>query len=348
MCELIRSLVWSQVAAALRDAAKEYMLDLSLQGGRVTSSVKALQQLWEHPEQRLKTVAAADPSLLRGDEAHAGDDSQSVYSAATEQSTFSDRSTTSRSSTRSGSSAVSVLSNLSALSKDSQQQQRTDADNGSKSHFQIAGLEHTLLSRGTVLSDEDGFQGSSGKRRGEKAYKREQQAERKQKRMERSRSRGLGKDATGLLAETALCEELLQVVLGLKALTASSTDMCEALLLLNECKDVHLASQLQSTTDRYMDLIQNNPAPVAPSYPKEWLALRNMSAVLYYQDASNSPCAAAVSIALNETSGIYDRQDAMRALNRAITGVDTWWDLAADGIKHWRRAVRRGLECESI
>jgi len=325
------------------------MLDLSQLGGRVKSSVKALQELWENPEQRLNTVAAADPSLLRGEESHAVDDSQSVYSAATEQSTFSDRSTTSRSSTRSRSSAVSVLSNLSALSKDSQQQ-HTDADNESKSHFQIAGLEHTLLSRGTLLNDEGGFLGgrSSGKRRGEKAFKREQQAERKQKRMERSRSRGLGKDASGLLAETSLCEELLQVVQGLKALTASSTDMCEALLLLNECEDVHLASQLQSSTDRYMNLIQNNPAPVAPSYPKEWLTLRNMSAVLYYQDASNSPSAAAVSIALNETVGICDRQDAMRALNRAISGVDTWWDLAADGIKHWRRAVRRGLECESI
>lgn len=314
------------------------------------SAVKALQELWEHPDQRLKAVAAADPSvLLRGEESHAAvDDSQSVYSAATEQSTFSDRSTTSRSSTRSGSSAVSVLSNLSALSKDSQQQQRIDADNESKSHFQIAGLEHTLLSRGTVLNDEGGCLGgrSSGKRRGEKAYKREQQAERKQKRMERSRSRG--KDSSGLLAETSLCEELLLVAQGLKALTESSTDMCEALQLLNECEDVHLASQLQSSTDRYMDLIQNNPAPVAPSYPKEWLALRNMSAVLYYQDASSSPSAAAVSIALSETVGTCDRQDAMRALNRAISGVDTWWDLAADGIKHWRRAVRRGLECESI
>ena len=128
------------------------------------SSVKALQELWENPEQRLNTVAAADPSLLRGEESHAVDDSQSVYSAATEQSTFSDRSTTSRSSTRSRSSAVSVLSNLSALSKDSQQQ-RTDAANESKSHFQIAGLEHTLLSRGTLLNDEGGFLGGRSRTR---------------------------------------------------------------------------------------------------------------------------------------------------------------------------------------
>jgi hypothetical protein len=119
---------------------------------------------------------------------------------------------------------VSVLSNLSAASGLS----GAASEQGKQSAFSIEGLDHSLLSRGTVTAnnDPDGpgtgkhrcglrnhnaendrlhistHRGAAGKdgKRSKKQYRRDQ-TERRQKRIERSKAKGASKDVWGLRRE---------------------------------------------------------------------------------------------------------------------------------------------------
>jgi hypothetical protein len=232
-----------------------------------------------------------------------GDDNRSEFSAASNMSSASYLSASSAATSRSGASTVSVLSNLS-LSSDSQRSGFSSLEKAKS--FVIEGLDHTLLSRGSV---ED--QPTHGK--GKKPKKREF-SEKQLKKRDR-KQRGSGPDVCGLKNECALCQELWALGHSLKSFALEAADLCEALVvigghsklegmpsefldssLLSSTKvpastvhapfasDASLAMLLQKAVDEYALHFRNNSAPVGPSYTSVWLAKKHMHVMSRFQD----------------------------------------------------------------
>lgn len=246
-------------------------------------------------------------------------DNSSEFSAATKYSTSSLLSSTS--SIRSGTSTVSILSDIS---------DKTSASNQSVSStaFSIEGLEHGLLSRGSANSYSGENRNANGK-----VYKRDR-TPRRQKRIERSKTKGYSKDVWGLRREKELCQELYKYA-QLKSYSKAVNELCALLVSANTAEDHALATTLTSNMQQLVKLVQNNTAPIAPAYPKEWLTKRAMTIVTYYQDPKQ------------RLEGKVNRRFGSTAMTGArdivLTDAEveelvqskTWWQYAKEGIEFW-------------
>ncbi len=312
MCELAL-IIFLQIAAATRSAARELVKLLPKKGATIASLVAELSVTWADPADRLQKVSTTDSLLLeelQGGSATDGhvSDTASEYSAATQQSMMSYRSDAR--SLRSGTSTVSILSDISASA------QSAAASQAPSTSFSIQGLDHSLLSRGKANK-----QATATTR----SYKRDQ-TERGQKRLEKSKTRH-GRDVWGLRRETAICDELVSFAY-VSNVARSVRDTCDLLLILGTAEDHCLASRLQSALNDYVHLITTHPPPVAPMYPAEWLEKRGMKSVLHFQDFE------AMQQKLHEERILQGNGPALSAPLKAP--VDSWWKIAANGIKEWQ------------
>lgn len=336
--------------------------------------VAELSVLWADPHARLVQVASTEPTLvaeLNGGHLNAdgtvwkdveGDDTKSEFSIVSRQSGASYVSTASRSSVRSSaSSSVSILSNLSIGSSGGKSQASTSA-------FSIDGLDHSLLSRGTV-------KGPGGSDLGGK-----KEAPRKYKRRQRKTCKGEGgRDLWGLRREAAVCAELWTLA-QVSAIARSAKDLCDVLSLfaLGDEGDIPLACELQRSVDVYVKCLQSQPPPVAPLYPPQWMGIRQLVTVCRYQETmfpainlSDLRTLGPGSVtkkdkdkAVGKNNNNNDNNDNddgdgdgddLAALARQLhfnliqeskqnSTVDTWWKTAADGISLWQASRRIVLE----
>jgi hypothetical protein len=204
-------------------------------------------------------------------------------------------------------------------------------------HNSISGIEHGLLSRGQANS----FSGTAGgehRNANGKIYKRDR-TPRRQKRIERSRMKGSTKDAWNLRRERMVCLELL-VYAQCKPMMKAVNDLCEVLLLVTptttsqqqqRSDSVLLAVQLTSSMQRFVKCMQEHVPPLAPAYPREWLALRSLQCVTLFQDPK----------ARLETK--WNKRMVMSKTLLVVTDAEveelvhakTWWQLAKENIQCW-------------
>ena len=323
--------------------------------------VAELSDLWMKPHARLLQVASSEPTLiaeLNGGHLNAdgtvwkdveGDDTKSEFSIVSRQSGASYVSTASRSSVRStASSSVSILSNLSVGSS-------AGKSSASTSAFSIDGLDHSLLSRGTA-------KGPGGSEVGGK-----KEAPRKYKRRQRKTCKGEGgRDLWGLRREAAVCAELWGLA-QMSMIARGAKDLCDVLSLfaLGDVGDNSLACELQRSVDVYVKCLQSVPPPVAPLYPPQWMAIRQMVTVCRYQETmfppinlSDLPTPHSELAPKKDKVGNDDENendDEIVALARQLhfnhiqekkqnSTVDTWWKTAAEGISLWQSCRRIVLE----
>lgn len=299
----------------MRYTTKELLEELSKQGNKMKKLVDELRSLWANTEERLQNISATEDVYnitlfknFKDDGDDAGDETKSEYSVSSQQSLFS---SLSERSSKSGTSTVSVLSNLSASSSSS-------AVSASPSTaFSITGLDHTLLSRGTVNdSDNRGPPNTKTKRKNDSL--------RKQKRQERSKVKGSGKDIWGLRKENNLCEELLSYAC-VGEIARAVHDLCEVLFLVGGISDRLLAIELHSAMDNYATVVQENAPPLAPDYPLGWLLYRSMASVTFYQDYSSR----------NRESIASLPPPVLQGMSHELQ--KTWWSNAAEGIAEWHK-----------
>lgn len=299
-----------EIGPIVRNECKEIIKQLKHMEGRVVDIVTNLTNLWANPKERLEKVASTEPSLLMELRAMQGqqeyDDTKSEYSLQSTQTGASNLSIRSHLSNKSGTSSVSILSNLSTNSIVSKI--------STTSSFAIEGLEHSLLSRGNL-----------GKEQKTPNFKGKQQ--KISKKAEKRRGRGEnGKDVWGLQNESAMCEELWNYA-QISSLVESAIQVFYVLLLLATAPDFDLISQLQDAVESFTTTLMTNAPPMAPDYPPEWLENRLMKHVKHFQDKKVA----------NEID-IENQNDEQRNCNNNddCKEVKTWWEIAADGIKHWR------------
>lgn len=304
---------------------------------KIPGIITNLTETWKDPEERIKQVSTTDNDLFaqinerENEEAQDINDTLSEFSALTKYTTASLRSTTS--SIRSGTSTVSILSKVSdksttsLLSETNQSQIST-----SNSSFSIQGMDHSLLSRGTL---NDYATKEVGRNPNGKVYKRDR-TPRRQKRIERSKAKGYSKDVWKLKEEDNNCQLLIKF-LNIKTLTNVINSLTSFLLLSFKNSDLQLIRDLQKIMQEFVKTLQSNPPPLAPQYPKEWLVLRNMSNVINFQDPR-----ARYEERLNRRLDLIP-SNIDRKLVSLLTTQDyeellsskTWWSFAADGIKYW-------------
>jgi hypothetical protein len=241
------------------------------------------------------------------------DDNRSEYSITSDLSYTSHTSRSSTSSKKSGMSSVSILSNLSATSETS--------TTSKKSSFTIHGLDHTLLSRGSVPSKE---QSSSEKRFGKK-----------EKREQKRKVRGEGRDQWGIRREGQLCQDLW-LLADITSVTRTVLDLSDVLLISLDSEGEagmsegeSLARQLHQAMDRYAEIAQSHPPTIAPNYPMVWLKQRQLVYIAKYQDKvidmnMNANRSAAAASMVNDEN-------------------ETWWKAAAMGIQLWRNNRKLSL-----
>ena len=115
--------------------------------------------------------------------------------------------------------------------------------------------------------------------------------------------------------------------------------------------------KLQQAVDTYMRFVQQNPPCVAPNYPPEWLVKRALSGVRNFQDPHSLAHSAAVQRAnqqrgLGFGGGAFGELGSLGGLpadfdeangTSALSGVTSWWDIAAQGLKAWYASSRLSL-----
>ena len=325
---------------------------------RQATLVTELSTLWAKPDTRLAQVASTEPTLvaeLNGGHINPdgtvwrdkeGDDTKSEFSVISRQSGASYVSSASRSSVRSSaSSSVSILSNMSVGSTGGKSVASTSA-------FSIDGLDHSLLSRGTVKGP--GGSDMGGKKEPQRKYKRRQ----------RKTGKGEGgRDLWGLRREAAVCAELWSLA-QVSSIARNAKDLCDALSLfsLGDAGDVSLACNLQASVDLYVKELQSHSPPVAPMYPPQWMAMRLLGHVARFQeiifptvDLEDVPEMKNISddnaddddeLEINGELITLARQLHYKILQekRISNAMDTWWKTAADGISIWQSFRRIVLE----
>lgn len=310
----------------VRQAALEALASLDRRGKRHKFLTDSLRTCWADVDNRLKLVAESDPQLASlierekrpyhsnlsySDGAvqaetrsviHGGpidSDLRSEYSRATNMSNASGTSM------RSGVSTVSVLSNLSRFST-------TGSTVSDTSTFSVRGLEHSLLSRGTVS---DYGEGKSSKSQ-------EKQRKRNERHMKGNKggTHG-GADIHNLKGEIAWVTELCQYC-DMSLVANAIADIRDTLVLLGDAiaGDVVLAIRVQNETTKYTSQIVSDPPPPAPLYPVEWLRRKNMEYIRCFQEwPVQSPDTV-------QTWGMV--------LNKTMPDL-LWWKIAANSIVYW-------------
>eukprot|EP00605_Chrysophyceae_sp_TOSAG23-4_P002406 GSChrysophyteH1.ASY1.ANO1.2664.1 assembled CDS len=312
------------VSSATIAAAERLISEIDQKGERVIELNRVLSEgPWADPDARLKAAQAAEPTLRKEVEwLDAGGEEQpqvsqdletrSDFSAATARSDLSYvsmLSSVSGASSTSGASTVSVLSDLETSAEKKSSLRKA----GSGSQFSIAGLDHTLLSRGTGKEEHTGITPKD-------ADHARRQAKKLAKKALREENRGRSKDSLGFNSEARQATELLACA-QISTLANMAGELCEVLLLLGGVHPRKLAMGLQSSLDAYTAIVRANPAPVAPLYPRAWLASKAMLAVRSFQD----PRA---------------RSSEVR---QATAEVVTWWQAAARGVSLWHDHRRRAV-----
>jgi hypothetical protein len=340
-----RDLLEEEIGPAARTGARDMIKALPGRSDRQVVLVTELVALWKDTANRLKQVASSEPTLVA--ELNGGhlnpdgtvwkdkdeDDNKSEFSIASRQSGASGASyvsSASRSSVRSSaSSSVSILSNLSVGTSGG----RTTA---SDSAFSIDGLDHSLLSRGTIKPGTE----VGGKR----------EPERKTKRRQRKQNKGEGgRDIWGIRREAAVCNELWGLA-QVSSVAKSAKDLCDVLVLLGSHSDIALAGSLQAAIDLYVKEVQANPPPVAPMYPPQWMAIRLMETVSKYQEISidnnydKDDMIDDDNEDENEIVRLAYKLHLITAHEKIRSCQDTWWRIAADGISLWQSYRRISLD----
>lgn len=319
-----------------------------------------------NPNLRLTQVASTEPTLVA--ELNGGtlnpdgtvwkdkdeDDTKSEFTVISKQSGASYISSASRTSVRSSaSSSVSILSNLSIGSTGGRSTASTSA-------FSIGGLDHALLSRGTVTGP-GGSDIMEGKREPLRKYKRRQ----------RKIGKGEGgRDLWGLRREAAVCAELWSIG-QVASIARIGKNICDILSLFchGNNKDINLACDLQNSIDIYVKELQQNPPVVAPMYPPQWMEMRLMKAVGRYQEelSPNPYISKNIFISIqsnNNNNGINYKGDddndekiennlvelahqlyySINQEKKQINATYNWWHTAAEGILLWQSYRRVILE----
>ena len=351
-------MLMDDVATATMEAAEQFASDLHKRSTRVIQLNEILRTgPWADLALRLEAAMAAEPLLRKelawleaGGEAAAlvkdeiaGSDSQSEFSVASAArsdlsfiSALSGKSSASGTSTLSGSTTVSVLSDL----QTGAEKEAKLRSKGSGSQFSIAGLDHTLLSRGTGQEDSvpTAKNAEHARRLAKKATKKAL----------RDDNRVRSKDSLGFHDENRHAAELWACA-QIPAFAALAAELCSVLILLSNVSALRLAGKLQRALDAYIQIVRDNPAPMAPMYPRAWLESKGMLHIRHFQDA--------VALAVADAKGDYNAvlslnwqgPEAERAKiaaqkkreSESVKVVLSWWQTAARGITNWHDRLRR-------
>lgn len=349
-------LLTDDVSRASRRAAYEFVENLKRYEEKLLLLVSDLKGLWEDPDKRLAEVREKDEKLARElewlegggdadeydpDSALDGDvdDSKSEFSMASmrsdlsfvsgassilsELSNSSQGSRVSKSSRTSA--AVSVLSELKLEKKSALGS--AGAGTGAGSSFSVKGMEHSLLSRGSGKDDPNAFKkkdrAKKNQMKREKYYQDSGQPLTSKQLRRKNRGEGISnrnRDTLGLGKELLACSGLWKHI-QVGALAKRCSELCKVLVLLGTAQDMMLAARVQHSMDTYADAVRNNPAPLAPSYPRKWLAKKDMSILRRYQDidiTTDSPAAS--------------------TMGKGVPS--SLWKVAADGISQWYTSLR--------
>lgn len=339
-------LLLDDVAGTVEEAARQLSKELQTKANRVVSLGEQLRTgPWSDIEARLKAAQDAEPLLRKemewldagGDEQQVATDleTQSDFSVATGRSDLSYvsmMSSVSGTSTTSGASTVSVLSDL----QTGAEREDTKRKAGPGSQFSIGGLDHTLLSRGSGKEDTVGFSPKD-------ADHARRQAKKMQKRALREENRGRSKDSLGFNVEARQATELLACA-QISTFASIAAEICKVLTLVGGSSSEKLAVTLQQALDNYTATVRANPAPVAPLYPRAWLASKAMLSIRSFQDP--------VLREALDSRGVYSTvnanwqgEEADKArrteANQNQATVITWWQAAARGVSMWHDKLRR-------
>lgn len=308
-----------EIAQTARIAAAELAELVPIRAQRVVILVTALNALWSAPD-RLQKVAEAEPTLQSellklkcNDDDEVLDDDKSDISMASGRTADSFISRASGMTVAStGSSTVSLLSTMSAASVAS----AASVSKQSTSSFSIEGLEHSLLSRGSVQPwDLD----KNGKPRKE--------TDRQQKRSQKKRIRGDPKDLLGVRLEGEQAAELWGCG-QTRALAKAVGDLSSVLLLLGGSgdsgrTDLELACNLQAAMDTYCDTFTEHIPTQAPAYPAAWLQGRQMTAVCRFQSEVAEGIIEGKSYELTAAEGIALWRNSLRLMVLSQQQVDS-------------------------
>lgn len=336
---------------------------LDRHGARQKILVEELRALWADPAERMKKISEIEPVLkeeLSSDKpadsfAADVDDSKSEFSQVSYRSTASYLSRSSAASSRSGVSVVSVLSNVSlAASSTGGFDNKSQSGSEKSKTFSIQGLEHSLLSRGSANSSGGGGSGAGGK-------KTRRDNERSKRKRER-KPQGFGPDLYGITRETAICDELASNC-DIFNVAKEAAEICECLLVISgesrsegsipqtllgnlelatQIQDYQLAALLQRAVDEYALILQSFSPPVAPQYPHQWLKIKLMESVVFFQEFSNERPVIS-STGEPALSGIAGGAEGGGGV-AATLNKQTWWQIAADGILRWKELRRVTLQ----
>jgi len=350
-------LLLDDIANEVNDAAEQLLTDLRSRSSRIVPLNASLREgPWADPAARLAAATEGEPLLKKelawleaGGEfavqleetVAAGSDAQSDFSLASAArsdlsfiSALSGMSSASAASNKSGSTTVSVLSDL----KTSAEKESIQKSKAPGSQFSISGLDHSLLSRGTGQEDRVVVARNDQHAR--------RLAKKGLKRSLRDDHRTRNKDSLGFNDESRAASELWACA-QIPAFAALAAELCSVLALLGSTADTRMAGKLQHAMDAYTQLVRDNPAPVAPLYPRAWLETKQMLHVRHFQDSQALAEADAKGdystvLGLNWQGPEAERAKAAARKRREGAGaVLSWWQVAARGITTWHDKLRR-------
>jgi hypothetical protein len=152
-----------------------------------------------------------------------------------------------------------------------------------------------------------------------------------------------------------MCAELLVCVRQLRPLCRQSAELQEALLLMGTAgagsgagaTDRALAVRLQGAVDVYMEAVRHcalTMVPPAPAYPLPWLQTRRMLAVAYFQDPLMLQAQAQGQTQITQQGQAQIQMQGSHTQGFARPVVkQTWWDVAAAGLREWSQVRRTSL-----
>lgn len=313
-----------EVYATARSTMEEAIEAIQEMAREYPRYTQVLCELWAKPAERIAGLAGLDATLHAALHPEEGreeiSDSASVFTAASQYSMASMQSRVAYSTTSraTGSSTVSILSQVSDRSTALSTSTATTS-------FSIQGLDHALLSRGTVSQSLDA-QGQSLTPAGGKRVHKRDASERRQKRIERSKSKGLCRDLFNTKGEQEACEGLWRLARTLPLAIDLVTELCTVMLTSTTPSDYVLACQCQQAIQALVRSMQSSAPPYAPAYPQAWLEGRQMGCVRGFQSAEAM---------LREwvQSGREVNEKDVATLAEQAQG--SWFRICAQGIQAW-------------
>jgi hypothetical protein len=363
-------LIEDDIKSALMTESEVFIESMSSKGDKIIEIVNKLKERWQDPVKRLEEVKEKEPWVQRElewmSQGYEGifdstkdydgmgndvDDNKSDYSAITSRSDMSfvsqvsnisllsnssDNSSVSR---QSGSSTVSILSDMGSYSNGN----NNDTVGKKGNEFAIAGLEHTLLSKGNGDGDMGNNRTSRAKREGKKKDKYDydkmveknggQPLTKKQlRRLRRGENAGKDyrghRDMLGLGKEATLCAELMNIAQSLESMCTICSDLCHAHVLIGQ-QPIHYSTgiALTKSMDAFCTIMRENPPNIAPAYPTLFLQERDYTSLLSYQEN-------------------YQHQipsSALQLNTKLENKRNKYWEVAAKGISFWHSKMKLSL-----